>query len=45
MCPTNWGKTPKDAVAFVKNEMEKEFEMGVKKDHSSADDVPAEAVK
>jgi len=40
MCPTNWGsRTSKDATDFVKNSMEKEFPMGVYKDHSAADDA------
>lgn len=41
MCPTNWGKTPVEAVNFVKNDMEKEFEMGIKKDISADDRASA----
>ncbi len=31
-CPTNWGMTPVQAAEFVKNEMTKEFPLGVFKD-------------
>ena len=31
-CPTNWGKTPADALKFVKDEMIPYYPLGVKKD-------------
>jgi 2-oxoglutarate ferredoxin oxidoreductase subunit beta len=31
-CPTNWGKTPVDALKFVKDEMIPYYPLGVKKD-------------
>jgi 2-oxoglutarate ferredoxin oxidoreductase subunit beta len=31
-CPTNWGKTPVDALQFVRDEMMPYYPMGVKKD-------------
>lgn len=31
-CPTNWGMAPVQAAEFVKNEMTKEFPLGVFKD-------------
>lgn len=32
-CPTNWGMTPVQATEFVKNEMVKQFPLGVFKDN------------
>lgn len=31
-CPTNWGKSPVDSLDFVKEEMQKEYPLGVFKD-------------